>query len=106
MWPPPCDGELIDSGVTHAHALLSASRSLVTENPGLLEWITEDANLFDADLVHVNTRAEVELPTFHIYESHFFTCYSLIYDEDGEQIGYDKDNTFSYEQELDSGKTW
>ena len=28
-----------------------------------------------------------------------------MYDEDGEQIGYDKDKTFSYEQEIDS-QTW
>ena len=56
----------------------------MTDNAGLREWITEDANLFDPDYIHVNIRAENELPTFHIFESHFFTCYSLIYDEDGE----------------------
>lgn len=56
--------------------------------------------------MHVNTRADLDAPTFHIYESHFFTCYSLVYDEDGEQMGYDKEKTFSYEQEIDSGKSW
>lgn len=106
MWPPTCDGELVDEGITHAHALLSASRDLVNQNQGLREWITEDANLYDPDMVHVNTRADLDAPTFHIYESHFFTCYSLVYDEDGEQMGYDKAKTFSYEQEIDSGKTW
>jgi hypothetical protein len=88
-WPPPCHGELVDEGITHAHALLRASRIMTTENAGLREWITEDANTYDPDLLHVNTRAEIEFPAFNIFESHFFTCYSIVYDEDGDHMGYD-----------------
>jgi hypothetical protein len=43
-WPPKCDGELVDEGITHAHALLSANRDAVHANPGLEEWIQQDAN--------------------------------------------------------------
>ena len=60
LWPPTCDGELVDEGITHAHALLSATRELVSQNEGLREWITEDANLYDPDMVHVNTRSDLE----------------------------------------------
>ena len=60
LWPPTCDGELVDEGFTHAHALLSANRELVSQNEGLREWITEDANLYDPDMVHVNTRSDLE----------------------------------------------
>lgn len=83
-WPPSCEGELVDEGITHAHALLSANRELVQANPDLQEWIMNDANQYDPDMVHVNTRADLEAAVFHVYESHFFTCYSLVYDEDGE----------------------
>jgi len=99
-WPPGCEGDLVDEGITHAHALLNASREVVRQNPGLREWITQDANMYDPDQVHVNSRAELEAAGLTIYESHFFTCYSLLYDEDGDQIGYDRSKTFSYEYEL------
>ena len=105
-WPPTCEGELVDEGITHAHALLTASRSLITENPGLLEWIQEDANEYDPDLVHVGTRQQTQYPTFEIYESHFFTCYSMVYDEDGEELGIDKSKTFAYEHEIKNHETW
>jgi len=106
LWPPVCEGELVDEGITHAHALLSANRELVNLNEGLREWITIDANLYDPDMVHVDTRSELEQPMFQIWESHFFTCYGLVYDEDGEHLGYDKSKTFSYELEVESDQTW
>lgn len=57
-------------------------------------------------MVHVGTRQETAYPTFDIYESHFYTCYSIIYDEDGEELGVDKTKTFSYELEMKSQETW
>lgn len=99
-WPPACQGELVDEGVTHAHALLSANREIVQTDKGLRDWIIMDANTYDPDLLHVNSKADTNQAELQIYESHFFTCYSLVFDEDGEQMGYDKSKTFSYELEV------
>jgi hypothetical protein len=69
-------------------------------NQGLRDWIANDANLYDPEHVHVNSKSDLSVAGLQLFESHFFTCYSLIYDEDGDQIGYDKTKTFSYEYEM------